>query len=139
MLRLTAMLHGGPEEQRVSTGLDALDAVLGGLYWGDNVAWQLDGASVEPFYRALISLDSPFDARSWIAFTSDPIPLGAGLSGLELIDASPGSALAQPAELLREFRRRCDPRRRHLLLFESLNGMVRSCGAAITSGFFARC
>ena len=44
-------------EPRVSTGLDALDAVLGGLYWGDNVVWQLDGAPVEPFYRAIARLE----------------------------------------------------------------------------------
>lgn len=133
------MLHTDQVEQRVSTGVDALDAVLGGLYWGDNVVWQLEGAPAEPFYRAIASLDRAFDASSWIAVTSDPIPAGAAFSRLEVIDASPGSALAQPAELLRDLRRRCDTRRRNLLLFESLDGMVRSWGAEMASGFFARC
>jgi hypothetical protein len=39
--------------QRVSTGLDALDDVLGGRYWGDNVVWELDGAPVDAFYCAI--------------------------------------------------------------------------------------
>ena len=34
------MLSGGPVTG--STGLGALDEVLGGLYWGENVVWQFE-------------------------------------------------------------------------------------------------
>ncbi len=128
MLARTAMLS----ERRVSTGLDALDDVLGGLYWGENVVWQLDRAPVEPFYRAIALLDDTFQSRTVVS-------LGAavntyGIPGLALLDAGSG-----PGELLRELRRRCRPRGRRLILFESLDSMARAWGAASAREFFARC
>ena len=131
------MLADAPSETRVSTGLEALDEVLGGLYWGDNVVWQLDRAPVEPFYQAIASLSEVFDTKTVVS-------LGAavntyGVPGLAIVDAGPGSELTQPADLLREIHRRCHPRRHRLLLFESLDSMVRTWGAAGTREFFARC
>lgn len=131
------MLVDAPSDARVSTGLEALDEVLGGLYWGDNVVWHLDRAPVEPFYQAIASLSAVFDTKTAVS-------LGAavntyGVPGLAIVDAGPGSALAQPADLLREIHRLCHPRRHRLLLFESLDSMVRSWGAAGTREFFARC
>ncbi len=121
----------------MSTGLDALDAVLGGLFWGDNVVWQLDGAPVEPFYRAIAGLDDVFQTKAVVslgnAVNSYRIP------GLAIIDAAPGGDLSQPADLLREIYRLCHPRGRRLLLFESLDSMVRSWGPTATREFFARC
>jgi transcriptional regulator with XRE-family HTH domain len=124
------MLLDAPSEPRVSTGLEALDEVLGGLYWGDNVVWQLDRAPVEPFYRAIASSDA-FDSKTVVS-------VGAavntyGVPGLGIVDAG------GPAELLREVHRLCHPRRHRLLLFESLDSMVRTWGAADTRDFFARC
>ncbi|MDQ6816135.1 MAG: XRE family transcriptional regulator [Actinomycetota bacterium] len=121
----------------MSTGLDALDAVLGGLYWGDNVVWQLDAAPMEPFYRAIACLSEAFDTRTFISLGS-PVD-SFQIPGLSVIDAGPGSDLAQPAELLREIHRRCHPPGRRLLLFEALDNMVRAWGASNTRGFFARC
>jgi transcriptional regulator with XRE-family HTH domain len=124
------MLLDAPSQPRVSTGLEALDEVLGGLYWGDNVVWQLDCAPVEPFYRAIASSEV-FDTKTVVS-------VGAavntyGVPGLGIIDAG------GPAELLREIHRLCHPRRHRLLLFESLDSMVRTWGAADTRDFFARC
>ena len=131
------MLVDAPSETRVSTGLEALDEVLGGLYWGDNVVWQLDRAPVEPFYQAIASLTEVFDTKTVVS-------LGVavntyGVPGLAIVDAGPGSELTQPADLLREIHRLCHPRRHRLLLFESLDSMVRTWGAAGTREFFARC
>jgi transcriptional regulator with XRE-family HTH domain len=124
------MLLDAPSQPRVSTGLEALDEVLGGLYWGDNVVWQLDRAPVEPFYKAIASSDA-FDTKTVVS-------VGAavntyGVPGLGIIDAG------GPADLLREIHRLCHPRRHRLLLFESLDSMVRTWGAADTRDFFARC
>jgi len=124
------MLLDAPAEPRVSTGLEALDEVLGGLYWGDNVVWQLDRVSVEPFYRAIASSEV-FDTKTVVS-------VGAavntyGVPGLGIIDAG------GPADLLREIHRLCHPRRHRLLLFESLDSMVRAWGPAGTREFFARC
>ena len=44
------------DRDRASTGIVALDALLGGLYWGDNVVWDLDEGSARPFYDAVIPL-----------------------------------------------------------------------------------
>lgn len=41
---------------RPSTGIDALDELLGGLGVGDNVVWQAAGpADIEPFVEAFLS------------------------------------------------------------------------------------
>jgi transcriptional regulator with XRE-family HTH domain len=131
------MLVDAPSEPRVSTGLEALDEVLGGLYWGENVVWQLDRAPVEPFYQAIASMSDVFDTKTVVS-------LGVavntyGIPGLTIVDAAPGGDLAQPADLLRQIHRLCHSRGRRLLLFESLDSMVRAWGAGGTREFFARC
>jgi len=133
----TAVLEADRSEQRVSTGIDALDTVLGGLYWGDNVVWQLDAAPVKPFYSAIASLPDTFDTRTFISFGNAADAHAVG--GMTVINAGPGSELAQPADLLREIHRLCQPPGRRLLLFESLDSMVAAWGASSTRGFFARC
>ena len=133
----TAMLVDAPSEPRVSTGLEALDDVLGGLYWGDNVVWQLDRAPVEPFYRAIASPERGLRHQDRRLARRRRQHLRRPRAGDRR--RRPGSELAQPAELLREIHRLCHPRRRRLLLFESLDSMVRAWGAAGTREFFARC
>jgi transcriptional regulator with XRE-family HTH domain len=130
------MLADAPSEPRVSTGLSALDDVLGGLYRGDNVVWQLDRAPVEPFFRAICGSDA-FETRTVVSLGAAVNTYGA--PGLGMIDAGPNTDLAQPADLLREIRRRCHPRGRRLILFESLDSMVRAWGAGGAREFFARC
>ena len=81
------MLLDAPSEPRVSTGLEALDEVLGGLYWGDNVVWQLDRAPVEPFYQAIASLSEVFDTKTVVS-------VGAAVTPT----ASPGWGSSTPAD-----------------------------------------
>jgi transcriptional regulator with XRE-family HTH domain len=131
------MLLDAPPEPRVSTGLDALDQVLGGLYWGDNVVWQLDRAPVEPFYRAIATLSDVFETKTVISLGSAVNTYG--IPGVAIVDAGPGGDLTQPADLLREIHRRCHPRGHRLLLFESLDSMVRAWGVGGAREFFARC
>ena len=131
------MLEQHGSEQRVSTGLEPLDSVLGGLYWGDNVVWQLDSASAEPFYSAIARRDRDFDARTFVSLGGSADALDA--PGLATISAGPGSGLEHPADLLREIHRISHPGHRRLLLFESLDRMVELWGASGTRGFFARC
>jgi transcriptional regulator with XRE-family HTH domain len=121
----------------VSTGLDALDATLGGLYWGDNVVWLLEGAATSPFYRAIASQHDAFDTKTVISL-GGPAEID-DVAGLGLIEAGPGSDLAQPADLLLEIHRLCRPQARRLLLFDSLDRMVANWGVSSTRGFFARC
>lgn len=131
------MLESRQIAHRVSTGLGALDAVLEGLYWGDNVVWQLDGAPFEPFYGAIAGRAETFEGRTFVAI-ADRVP-DLGADGVELLRAGPGTALAHPADLLREVHRLCRPRGRRLLLFDSLDSMVEAWGTSRARGFFARC
>ncbi|MGN6169618.1 MAG: hypothetical protein ACTHQQ_15825 [Solirubrobacteraceae bacterium] len=110
----------------MSTGFDALDTVLGGLYWGDNVVWQFDRATRTPFFRAIASQDDAFDTKTVISL-GGPAEIG-DVPGLGLINAGSGSDLAQPAGLLLEIHRLCHPNARRLLLFDSLDRMVRNWG-----------
>jgi transcriptional regulator with XRE-family HTH domain len=132
-----AMLEDAQSTRRVSTGLDALDVVLGGLYWGDNVVWQLDGISVEPFYRAIVSRTDEFERRTFISLTGKEATLDG--TELDVVRAEPTSPLKHPADLLREIHRLCEPGSRQLLLFDSLDSMVAAWGAGSARGFFARC
>ncbi len=131
------MLEDQGSEQRVSTGLDALDAVLGGLYWGDNVVWQFDAVPVEPFYDAIALRGEDFDTRTFISVGDPSDVLRA--AGVDVLSAGPGSGLEHPADLLREIYGICKPGGRRLLLFESLDSMVGVWGPSSTRGFFARC
>jgi transcriptional regulator with XRE-family HTH domain len=131
------MLERHHSDQRVSTGLDGLDAVLGGLYWGDNVVWQLESAPAELFYSAIARRSEEFDTRTFISLGGAVDALD--VPGVTVLLAGPGSSLEHPADLLREVHRLCEPGGRRLLLFESLDSMVRAWGANSTRGFFARC
>ena len=88
------MLDAAHADQRVSTGLDALDAVLGGLFWGDNVVWLLDGPSMRPFYRAIAGQDDAFDTKTVVSL-GGPEQV-QDVAGLALIRAGAGSDLPQP-------------------------------------------
>lgn len=111
--------------------------MLGGLFWGDNVVWELDAASVAPFYRAIAGQDGVFATKTVVSL-GDAVNT-YGVPGLAVIDAGPGSPLALPADVLREIHRRCRARGRRLLLFAPLEVMVASWGASATREFFARC
>lgn len=111
--------------------------MLGGLYWGDNVVWQQHDVSPTPFYRAIASLKDVFETTTFVAIGE--LPKGFDLSAMSVITAGPGSRLPQPAELLEAVHRACQPRRRHLFLFDSLDNMVQVWGARSTRAFFARC
>lgn len=131
------MLVTHPSEQRVSTGLDTLDTVLGGLFWGDNVVWQLDGPAAEPFYRCIARQSAVFMSKTFVSLGETPTY--RDIPGMAVVEAGPRSALAQPADLLREVHRLSQPRGHRLLLFDSMDAMVRAWGTNRTRDFFARC
>ncbi len=58
---------------------------------------------------------------------------------MAVVEAGARGALAQPADLLREVHRLSQPRGHRLLMFDSMDAMVRAWGANLTRDFFARC
>jgi transcriptional regulator with XRE-family HTH domain len=118
-----------------SSGLEALDALLGGLYWGDNVVWEVAATpTAAPFYAAAAAAPG-YDGRIAIRVAGEAVPA----AGLEVLDASPGRDLAKPAPLLRAIAARCEPGERNLLLFDGFEHMVASWGSGVAAQFFARC
>jgi DNA-binding XRE family transcriptional regulator/quercetin dioxygenase-like cupin family protein len=122
-----------------STGLPDLDVALGGLLWGDNVVWLVQGASADPFFRSIVASEDDFDVVTWVAVERDPDDVRGAVPDAEVLDARPGTALAQPAALLQAIRRHLDGARRNLLLFDGLEAMADRWGADVAARFFAAC
>jgi transcriptional regulator with XRE-family HTH domain len=122
-----------------TTGLRDLDVALGGLYWGDNVVWFVEGGDAAPFFRSIAAAPDAFDATTWIAVDRDPARNGLVPPGAAVLDARPGSPLGAPADLLQAIRRRLDGASRQLLLFESLEAMAGRWGPDMAARFFSSC
>ncbi len=123
-----ALLHGP------STGSPDLDRALGGLYWGDNVVWEHDAADpATPFYAAVEAAAAAFDDAFWVTVDRPPA------TALDVIDARPGTPLAQPGALLAAIARRGGRRGRSLVLFESMDAMSERWGIDTARRFFVRC
>jgi DNA-binding XRE family transcriptional regulator/quercetin dioxygenase-like cupin family protein len=122
-----------------TTGLPDLDVALGGLLWGDNVVWLVDGGTAEPFYRSVAEVAGGYDAITWVAIERDPAEMLDAAAGVAVLDARPGGPLEEPAALLTAIRRHLDGARRELLLFEGLEAMAERWGANVAARFFSAC
>jgi transcriptional regulator with XRE-family HTH domain len=122
-----------------TTGLPDLDVALGGLLWGDNVIWLIDGVTAEPFFRSVAEARERFDAVTWVAVERDPDDVRAAVPGAKVLDARAGGPLAAPAALLQAIRRHLDAARRDLLLFDGLETMADRWGTEVAGRFFAAC
>jgi transcriptional regulator with XRE-family HTH domain len=119
-----------------ASGVAELDEALGGLFWGDNVVFEVaDGATAAPFYRAVAQSSVPYDRRLLVRLQED-LPT---YQGFEILDARPNGKLAQPAPLLHAVVARCQSTERNLLLFDSLDAMAARWGADVAALFFATC
>lgn len=127
------------ELQTATTGVDELDLALGGLYWGDNVVWEREeGGSVEPFFQAIADHSGEYRFTGFVTLTRSPDEVRESYPGFEVLDARPGSALAQPGPLLNEIRKVCVSVDRDLLLFDSLESMSDQWGSDTALRFFTR-
>ena len=122
-----------------TTGLPDLDVALGGLLWGDNVVWLVDGGTAEPFFRSIAEAREGYAAVTIVAVVRDPDALRAAVPHAEVLDARPGAPLGTPAALLHAIRRRLDGARGELLLFDGLEAMAEHWGAEVAGRFFAAC
>ena len=124
-----------------ATGIETLDRAIGGLYWGDNVVWEVTGSvTAAPFFQVVSGRRDVYDHAAFVTLSDEPAAVQARFDGLvEVIDARPGRPYAAPAELLAEIERRCRRSERSLLLFDPLEHMAVRWGARTTGRFFTRC
>src|SRR4051794_40147418 len=126
---LTPPLH----DELAASGVAELDAALGGLFWGDNVVFEVgEGASARPFFGAVARSDVAYDRRIAVRLSGD----APSYDGFEILDAGPGGKLAQPAPLLHAVVERCRGTERNLLLFDGLDVMAARWGAEVAGRFF---
>jgi len=126
----------GVEGDVASTGVAALDDALDGLFWGDNVVFQVaDDAAAHGFYRAVAATDTAYDRRLFIRL-QDASPT---YPGFDVLDARPNRKLAQAAPLLHAVFERCQGAERALLLFDGLDTMAARWGADVAARFFSAC
>jgi hypothetical protein len=84
-----------------STGVEQLDDALGGLFWGDNVVWEIeDGESLDPFVDALVAVRAQFSNAAFVTLTEEPGAIRAAHPGFDVLDARAGTQLARPGPLL---------------------------------------
>ena len=118
-----------------TSGIADLDRTLGGLFWGDNVVWEVRRqASADPFVRALVAVGNQADAFAHVAFDGT-----AALPGVDVIDASAEGPNARPGELLTAVRVYAGQAERTILVFDPLDAMAERWGAEIARRFFVRC
>jgi transcriptional regulator with XRE-family HTH domain len=121
-----------------STGVPQLDAALGGLFWGDNVVWEVDeSAPVAPFVAALLRHRDQFERVVLVRFDGEAQEPGDAYGDAEVLDARPGSSLANPGPLLSAVRARAR-QPRALVVFDSLDAVSVRWGDDIVTRFFAR-
>ncbi|MDQ3759516.1 MAG: XRE family transcriptional regulator [Actinomycetota bacterium] len=119
-----------------ATGVPELDEALGGLFWGDNVVFEVArNAAAVPFYRAVAESNVAYDRRLFVRLEDR----SATYPGFDVIDAGRKGKLGEPVPLLQAVFERCEGGERNLLLFDGLESMARRWGADVAARFFARC
>ena len=129
-----ATVRGSPT---ATSGLDELDAALGGLFWGDNVVWEAEDADASyPFFAAVAASRAQYDFAAYVTLTRSPAEIEAVYPGLDVIDARPAGSLGQPGALIEAVRQACASGRRDLVLFDDLEAMSDRWGAETARRFF---
>jgi len=122
-----------------STGLAALDQVLGGLYWGDNVVLSAEEPDdPEPFYAAAADTVHDYDGAGFVTLERDPGDIHTRFPGFDIIDGRPAGGFAQPGQLLDGVAKWSAQPGTRLLLFDSFDAMSARWGDELAGRFFSR-
>jgi transcriptional regulator with XRE-family HTH domain len=125
-----------------STGVTELDAALGGLFWGDNVVWELEegGSSLPPFITALMRAREQFSRVVFVKLEGDLEQLRAIYPDVDVLDARVGGAdaIENAGELLIAVRECLQRAPRALVVFDSLDALSDRWGHGIARRFFTR-
>jgi transcriptional regulator with XRE-family HTH domain len=118
-----------------TTGLGALDDLLGGLSAGDNVVWVGDQPAIHDVIESAF-LDVGPGPSTLVLLSDEPSPFPTG-DHVVVVDGRAGRAVADPVLLEREILQRgAEPGSR--IVVRDLDTLVRRLGAQAASGFFAR-
>lgn len=119
----------------ISTGLAALDEVLGGLVPGDNVVWVADDDGYAAVTDALLAGGAP-TLRVRVTRTGRGVATARSDDGI--IDATAESALGRPAPLADEIERRVRARPGVLVVVDDLAALAGRWGREEALRFFTR-
>jgi transcriptional regulator with XRE-family HTH domain len=122
----------------VSTGIEDLDAVLGGLLPGDNVVWTGGGDALhDHLQRSLFDGDSSSSPKVFVTTGDPPARVVARLGAdVEVLDARRGQTYTDPLVLERAVVERGAPDTR--VVIDDLDAFVRRLGPDRALGLFSR-
>jgi transcriptional regulator with XRE-family HTH domain len=123
--------------EHVSTGIEDLDDVLGGLLPGDNVVWTGGDDGLHHHLQQGLFADASSSRKVFVT-TDDPPARVAGRFGadVEILDARRGQAYTDPVALERAVVERGAPEAR--VVIDSLDAFVRRLGSDRALGLFSR-
>jgi transcriptional regulator with XRE-family HTH domain len=126
---------------QLSTGIDALDGLLGGLLPGDNVVWVAEsGAPVTPFFEAFLSEGLRRDRCCVYVRTTpeddDPLRIGPGV---DLLEAGARGRYSDPASLEQALVEAGRRHRHTYVLVPSFDALAIRWGSDRAVAFYRRC
>lgn len=123
--------------ERVSSGIEDLDTVLGGLMPGDNVVWSGgDEALHHLLQERLLAADPTAPARVFVTTDEDPARVRRRVGDVEILDARRGKPYTDVVALERAVLERGAPGAR--LVIDNLDAFVRRLHGERALGLFSR-
>jgi transcriptional regulator with XRE-family HTH domain len=123
--------------ERVSSGVEDVDTVLGGLMPGDNVVWSGgDDALHHLLQKRLFAADPSAPARVFVTTDEDPARIRRRVGDVDILDARRGKPYTDTAALERAVLERGAPGAR--VVIDSLDAFVRRVRGERALGLFSR-
>ncbi len=123
--------------ERVSSGVEELDGVLGGLLPGDNVVWTGGDDELHRILQErLLAADPSSPGRVFVTTGEDPALARRRLGDVEVLDARRGRPHADPATLERAVLDRAAPGAR--VVIDDLDAFVRRLRGERALALFSR-
>ena len=126
-------------EAESSTGVEGLDALLGGLIPGDNVVWVAERAGPYEVAERAFLAQARREGRTctYVTALHDPSELGLA-DDVEIVDARPGRPEAPPAALAAEIERRARQDSLNSFVIDDMATLAGRWGKTAALSFFSR-
>lgn len=120
----------------ITSGIGALDELLGGFLAGDNVVWISERDDVYTAFEAAFVRAAP--APTMVVVTARPELRRRWPATVEVVDATPGGLLSRPGPLADELERRFRDGRRWTIIVDGLAHLSQRWGRDAALSFFVR-